>query len=829
MANNPQYSTNEVKKILFHNLEGKSEEVNYKKNFCEKYFDKGTWSLDVLNQVDVLLVNRKGRYLLYIESKYKISNEVQRRRAIAQVILTNKKQDAILSRVAIIYLNEHNDDILELIDCSDDSVMYNNDINWTAEKPSNPTKDAVDRINDRVKGKITRFTNEEIKDFYDTFKKSLDTQINITEQNFNVVYNLWKNEVHFKEAIEDEQDRINLFLVDLLNGTKYKKSIITDIIDHTLFETVKVGEKEEDTDEPLIREGTNLSHYVMMKNGEVIDGFKYSGAQHSYYYTIANAEEYISFWKRYKRPPEKHEFMNILERSSKLYSEKYRRDTGGEYTPTCFVELQNKILYEHYNMDDYIVCDPCAGVGNLENQFGKDYKQYCYLSTLEQMDVDTCKIKGFENAIQFDYLKDDKQPQWKYKGRLLPIEEIAKHEGRKLMIVMNPPYTRKKGFGYDLAIEFFIKVLALHPDVIVYYCKTEFFLRETISVFVNSNYKIVSHLFSNAKDTFLLSEWSVSQVIFDKESGVEITKGQVIATRYDYNVRTGHLDFQKTYCYDNSRPDLIKEIEKEIVKNQAKGLVLGQWCYLNSCMKISNGGKEKAKKITSENIKWCLVSKGLCFNTHHKYFEWNYLVYKGHVTEISKELLSDAIMFSLFYKGILFSNKGQENYIMPFTAEELGCAKNDLNVLLPEMNDLFGTQPLAKPFDFREFLKQFEFSAEAKALYQAALEIFKYYHRSDEYPNKDYNDSYYDITNAIMGKNVSSFTTLDKANDKRITKVKTTKGTKGFGRNTIASAVGSKDLEIFFRFFDTRDVLAKKINKQLLEQNLLLWERENIY
>jgi hypothetical protein len=142
-----------------------------------------------------------------------------------------------------------------------------------------------------------------------------------------VVYNLWKNEVHFKEAIEDEQDRINLFLVDLLNGTKYKKSIFTDIIEHTLFDDVKVGQKEEDSDEPLIREGTNLSNYVMMKNGEVIDGFKYSGARHSYYYTIANAEEYNSFWKRYKRPPEKNEFMNILERSSKLYSEKYRKDT----------------------------------------------------------------------------------------------------------------------------------------------------------------------------------------------------------------------------------------------------------------------------------------------------------------------------------------------------------------------------------------------------------------------------------------------------------------------------------------------------------------------
>ena len=828
MGNNNQNTSKSGNKSLFSSLEGKSEEVNFKKNFCEKYFDKGTWSLDVLNQVDVLLQDRKGRYLLYIESKYKITNDAQRNRAIAQVILTNKKQDAILSRVAIIYLNEHNDDILELIDCSDDSVMYNNDINWTAEKPSNPTKDAVDRINDRVKGMIIRFKNEEIREFYDNFKKNKETTINITEKNFNVVYNLWKNEVRFKENIDDEQDRINLFLVDLLNGTKYKKSIITDIIDKTLFDDIKVGEKEEDTDELLIREGTNLSNYVMMKNGEVIDGIKYSGVHHSYYYTIANAEEYSFFWNRYKRPPEKHEFMNILERSSKLYSEKYRKDTGGEYTPTCFVELQNKILQEHYNMNDYIVCDPCAGVGNLENQFGKDYKQYCYLSTLEQMDVDICKIKGFENAVQFDYLKDDKQPQWKYKGRILPIGEIAKHENRKLMIVMNPPYQRKKGFKYDIAIEFFIKVLDLHPDVIVYYCKTEFFLRNTISVFANSGYNIVSHIFSNAKETFLLSEWPISLIIFDKTIGERIAIEYFTAKRYELN-KDNQLEYKKTYTYDNSRPNLIDEIEKEIWKDK-NGLILGQWCYLRNVMYVSNGGKEKSNKITSNNLKWCLLSKGINFNSHDKYFERSYATYRGIVRDIPQELIGDAIMFSLFYKQFGFSNKeGSKNYIMPFRAEELGCSQNDLNVLFPEMTDLFDEQPEATPFDFRDYLRQFEFSAEAKALYQAALEIFKYYHRSEDYTDKDYNDSYYDITNAIMGKDVSTYATLDKNEDKRVTKVKTTKGTKGFGRNTIAYAVGSKDLPIFNRFFEARDVLAKKINRQLVEQNLLLWERENIY
>ncbi|MCI7587001.1 MAG: hypothetical protein MSS71_03965, partial [Campylobacter sp.] len=59
------------------------------------------------------------------------------------------------------------------------------------------------------------------------------------------------------------------------------------------------------------------------------------------------------------------------------------------------------------------------------------------------------------------------------------------------------------------------------------------------------------------------------------------------------------------------------------------------------------------------------------------------------MSDISQELFNDAIAFSLFFKGILFSNKGQKNYIMPFTSDDLGCAKNDLNVLMPANDDIF--------------------------------------------------------------------------------------------------------------------------------------------
>lgn len=57
-----------------------------------------------------------------------------------------------------------------LINCGDDSIMYNNDINWKSEKPSNPTKDAIDRIWDRIQRKITTYRNEEIAEVVNQLK-----------------------------------------------------------------------------------------------------------------------------------------------------------------------------------------------------------------------------------------------------------------------------------------------------------------------------------------------------------------------------------------------------------------------------------------------------------------------------------------------------------------------------------------------------------------------------------------------------------------------------------------------------------------------------------
>jgi len=790
-------------------------EVNYKVDFAKKYFNIKFCEFDVLKEVDILLRDRNNDILLYIESKYIISNDTELRKALAQLILTNHKQEHQLDKLALIYQDKEGNDILQFVDCADNSIMYNNDINWEKEKPSNPSIDAINRINDRIQGHVTCYKSEEIKEFYKKLLDSSNMRIDITLNNVNVVYNQWKNDIEFEPQIENEQELINLFLVDTLKGTTYKKKVKDQLL----------GEVEE----ILIREGTDLCKYKFISITEENEfGFIYNKKQ---IFLLKDKPKYDFFWRKYNRPPEEAEFLKILERSATLYSDKYRRDTGGEYTPSCFVEKQNEILREKYNLDEFIICDTCAGVGNLENEFGMDFKQYCYLSTLEQTDVDICKIKGFENCIQYDYLDDPKeQPKWMYQGSWLSIQEIAKKENKKLMIIINPPYQQRKKFKNNLAIEFFNKILKLNPQVIVFYYQLESFLRDEIKHYIKSKYKIVSHIFSSAKHTFKLKYWGISQIIFDKEEGDKLNTECINADRYELKPKTERLEFIKTYSYNNKRPSLIKEIEKQIKKYQNRGLMLGNRCYLKGCINLDNKTQGKGQEVTTQNLKWSLLSKGINFNTHAKYFERPDMICRGYVKEISEELFGDAIYFSLFYLGLAFTNKGKRNFIMPFTSQQLGCAKNELNILRSSGEKTLSLEEGEEEvFDFREFLRQFHFSQEAKDLFKAALGIFRYYHKSSCYSDKNWNDSFYDIMNAIMEKNPDDFTSFETKNDTRISQVRTTKNSTGFGRNTFKKYVPSGYHDLFLNFFNARDVLAKKINRQLVESHLLLWERENIY
>ena len=793
----------------------KKEEFDYRVKFCLKYFGKTGWKVETLERVDVLLHTKSGRPLLYIESKERISSDgEERRKAIAQALLTNKKQVKILSKVAILYYDtKYKRDMLELIDC-DDTVMFAPEVKWDAEKPSSPSDDAVMHLNNCVADKITSYKGEEeITAFCKEFKKSEQTNIKITYKNCRLVYSQWKADVSFTKYDIDEQELINLFLADVLNSYKYTK-------------------REGMFDMPLIREGTNLNCYTTQP-----DGIAYNSMKRTDWFNFADRKAHDDFWRRYYRPPVEQEFLKIMEHSNELYSEKFRKSTGGEYTPSSFVKLQNELIARHYDIQDFIVFDPCAGVGNLEADFGIDYRDNCYLSTLLDRDVDQCKFKKFSNAIKYDYLKTwhtepRLQPQFSYKGERKDVAEIAALEGKKLMVVMNPPFIRPSdGFRFDRCIEFFRKVILLQPEVIVYYCKTEFFFRsETCKVFADSGYKIREHVMSNAKKTFKLSEWPISLVIFDRNSGGEVSTGHTHVQRYE--LENGLMEYKGDYVYDNEREKLVKACQAKIDDN-AHGLLLGQHTIDHYCIMISNH-TDSNRYITTGNLRDVLVLKGINFNTHPKYYETQSQIYRGNTTDIPVELQDDAIIYALFYKGNAFSNKdGVQNYLIPFTHEELGCGKNDLYELTPKSEYSIpfpdGTEETSR-FNFRVWMNDVQMSQEAKKVYNAALAVARYYHSHPAYADgRDWNDSFYDIKNAIMEKDAKGYQPLVKANDKRMTRVKTQKGAKGFSRINVHKVTDAKYWPLFDLYFDAMATLAEKIIRQMVETRLLLWQPSNIY
>ena len=121
-----------------------------------------------------------------------------------------------------------------------------------------------------------------------------------------------------------------------------------------------------------------------------------------------------------------------------------QRLEGNFYTPTEWVLEAHKMIEEEFGPDwkeEYVVWDPAWGTGNLTRDF--KFKEL-YVSTLNASDIGIAEQRGYNPEavkFQFDFLNDpyEKLPQ----GLRDAIES-----GRKILVLMNPPYAKAAG-GYD--------------------------------------------------------------------------------------------------------------------------------------------------------------------------------------------------------------------------------------------------------------------------------------------------------------------------------------------------------------------------------------------
>lgn len=173
-------------------------------------------------------------------------------------------------------------------------------------------------------------------------------------------------------------------------------------------------------------------------------------------YELGNKEGYRQFWAIYHRPP-KAEYRNyLLERRDSLIPIDERSFKGAYYTPLHVVDKAYDKLSETLGKDwqrEYIVWDMCCGVGNLEVKHSNP--RNIYMSTLDGADVDVMKATKTcvaATRFQYDYLNDDitddGRIDYGLTGKVPEGLRKAIAEGKKLLVLINPPYA-EAGTGLD--------------------------------------------------------------------------------------------------------------------------------------------------------------------------------------------------------------------------------------------------------------------------------------------------------------------------------------------------------------------------------------------
>lgn len=656
-------------------------------------------------------------------------------------------------------------------------IFYENDFNWNVTPSNHDTKE-FKLIKERIEGTLHKGTHvydyeidaKELKFFIanNIAKATESAKIKIDKNNFIPIYLRWLEFV--KPNIEVDWD--DLKKANILDSDFYLADLFVDDKNTNSIE-----------DDATVRD--NL--FVIYQN----QGYKIAKENIKQMFdatiNIRNKETYQQFWKRYKRPPVKAYQEYIIERRDLLVPQDIRERKGAFFTPRQWVELSQKYLTDYLGenwQDDYYIWDCAAGTGNL--LAGLTNKYNIYASTLDQADVNVMHERIDKGAnllknhvFQFDFLNDDfsKLPQ--------SLQDIINDEEKrkKLVIYINPPYaevsskaekgkvgvnlskthTKYKDFlgtaGRELFAQFLIRAYFELSNVIIAEFSTLKLLQGSAFSVMRQHYKAKlecifltpANTFDNVKGQFPIGFkiWNTQKnSIFD----------EILADVYDKGfVYIGNKTIQ-SYSKNQYINNFISNY-KNIIGIQIGFMdgINGNDFQHNNIVYILNS-KERVPNprgiwINNNNLipisVYLSVRKVIpatWLNDRDQFLNPNFNWSKDVVFQ------SDCLTFTLFENSNKIQSQYGTNHWIPFTEQEVNAqAKFESNFMtnfikgkLPqtEENSLFGdakanNQPLA-------------FSEEAKAVFDAGRELWKYYHAQ---PNVNVNASYYDIREYFQGRN----------------------------------------------------------------------------
>jgi hypothetical protein len=444
--------------------------------------------------------------------------------------------------------------------------------------------------------------------------------------------------------------------------------------------------------------------------------------------------------------------------------------------------------------EDYYIWDCAAGTGNL--LAGLTNKYNIYASTLDQADVNVIHeridhganlLKG--NVFQFDFLNDELVPV--SKGGKMPdslFEIISNAEKRKkLVLYINPPYAEatssktvtgtgenKSGVTTNFKINELLKpkignasneIFALFmanmyekiPGCILgQFSKLkfvngsnfkkfkEYFLAEYISGFI-----VPGDTFDNVKGQFPIgfTIWNTSKKskintistdVFDKNGNFNSIKnfyGVLPESINKWFVKFQSKSIENIGLLSNYPPDF---------QNQAKVFI-----------KINQMARGGAIRICTQN----LIPISIYLTVRHCIdATWlndrDQFLYPNDAWQTDLEFQNDCLAYALFHGQNRITSQEGSNHWIPFTEHEVNAqAKFESSFMTDFIKGKIKAEATGDTlFEAAQAGERspFEFSEEAKAVFDAGRALWKYYHAQKDV---NVNASFYDIREYFQGRN----------------------------------------------------------------------------
>ncbi|MCB0750888.1 MAG: hypothetical protein KDC52_05395, partial [Ignavibacteriae bacterium] len=381
------------------------------------------------------------------------------------------------------------------------------------------------------------------------------------------------------------------------------------------------------------------------------------------------------------------------------------------------------------------------------------------------------------HVFQFDFLNDDfsKLPQ--------SLQDIINDEEKrkKLVIYINPPYAEadnrigegrkgvaestihkkySKNMGYtkrEMYIQFLTRIYFEIPDVVLAnFSKLKNLqaprfkdFRSFFRVKLEKLFLTPAKTFDNVKGTFPIGFfiWDTAQV-----EDFQFIEADV----YDKN--RGFIGIKNIWAYDNLNfiNDWVKTFRN--TNSESIGTIIGVGSDFQNQRLVRFG--EPFMKVPASNHNWQTTKDNLIqtsiYYTVRRIIDATWLndrdqfLFPNDGWQTDLDFQNDCLTHTLFSNNI--SNSFGINHWIPFTEQEVNAQERFESYFMTDFingkikidteNDLFG-------YGYNQPIKR-EFSEDAKAVFDAGRQLWKYYHSK---PNVNVNASLYDIREYFQGRN----------------------------------------------------------------------------